>query len=132
MKYLYPLIFLLIISCKSSNSEFVKTNQSEIVWFKQASVGLGAKIKMINDEFGFAISRGKGENVKGAVLQLNDGTWKEISTHEYSDFPLIGVHNSNMIYWITHDTHHGNYRPRLFNYELRSKSKKEISLPKIM
>lgn len=132
MKYLYPLIFLVIISCKSSNSEFVKTNQSEIVWFKQASVDLGSKIKMINDEFGFAISRGKGENVKGSVLQLNDGTWKEISTHEYSDFPLIGVHNSNTIYWITHDTHHGNYRPRLFIYDLRSKSKKEISLPKIM
>ena len=72
MKYLYPLIFLVIISCKSSNSEFVKTNQSEIVWFKQASVDLGSKIKMINDEFGFAISRGKGENVKGSVLQVKN------------------------------------------------------------
>lgn len=132
MKYLYPFLFLLMISCKSSDSEFVKTNQSEIVWFKQADVDLGAKIKMINDEFGFAISRGKGENVKGSLLQFTKGTWKEISNHEYSDYPLIDYKNSKSLYWITHDTHHGNYRPHLFEYNLISKSKREIQLPRIM
>lgn len=130
MKKLVIFILVLILSCNRNEVLNNKESEANKIWFKQANVDLGARIKMIDSENGFAISRGKGENVKGVVYQLKNGSWKEISKHEYSDFPSIQIKNSKLIYWITHSTHHGNYKPHLYQYD--SREGKEISLPKIM
>lgn len=130
MKKLVIFILVLILSCNRNEVLNNKESEANKIWFKQANVDLGARIKMIDSENGFAISRGKGENVKGVVYQLKNGSWKEISTHEYSDFPSIQIKNSKLIYWITHSTHHGNYKPHLYQYD--SREEKEILLPKIM
>lgn len=122
-------VLILIYSCKQDEILKFADNKTNKIWFKQANVDLGARIKMLDSENGFAISRGKGENVNGVVYQLKKGSWQEISTHDYSDFPSIQS-NNNSIYWIIHSTHHGNYKPHLYQYDL--KIKKEISLPKIM
>lgn len=105
-------------------------DQKKEVWFKQKSVDLGAKIKMIDGENGLAVSRGKGEDVKGKVLKFNSGKWGEISEHSYSDFPIVVQYNKETIWWIIHETHHGKYKPRLFS--LTGNKQKEIPLPPVM
>ncbi len=129
MKKFIIFVLVLIYSCNQNEILKFTGNKTNKIWFKQANVDLGARIKMLDSENGFAISRGKGENVKGVVYQLQNGSWKEISKHDYSDFPSIHSNNDS-IYWIIHSTHHGNYKPHLFQYDL--KTKKEILLPKIM
>jgi len=50
---------LLLVGCEKNNKEFRDIDdQKGEVWFKQTSVDLGAKIKMVDEENGLAISRG--------------------------------------------------------------------------
>lgn len=122
---------LLFIGCEKSDKEFVdNSDQKAEVWFKQTGVDLGAKIKMVDEESGLAISRGKGEDVKGKVLKFQNGKWSFVSEHAYSDFPFIAQYNKETIWWVIHETHHGKYKPRL--YSLAGSQQKEISLPAVM
>ncbi|MCX7874595.1 MAG: protein kinase [Melioribacteraceae bacterium] len=130
MKKFIFFILVLIFSCNQNENINVETNQPAKIWFKQANVDLGAQIEMIDSENGFAISRGKGDKVKGVVYQFEKGSWKEISSHDYSDYPLLKAKDKNLIYWITHSTHRGDYKPQFIKYNF--KTKKEIILPKIM
>lgn len=130
MKKIIVSILLLFVSCNQNNEINKNGNQLNKIWFKQATVELGAKIQMIDENNGFAISRGKGELVRGSVYHFQNGKWNEISSHEYSDFPSIKIKNKSLVYWITHSTHHENYKPHLFYFDF--KNKKEIQLPKIM
>ena len=125
------LALILFISCNGADKEFSgESGQPSEVWFKQTSVDLGAKIKMIDEGNGLAISRGKGENVKGKVLKFDNGKWNAVSEHDYSDFPFITQHDSNSFWWVIHETHYGRYKPRL--YYLSGNTKKEIPLPPVM
>ncbi|NUN07714.1 MAG: protein kinase [Ignavibacteriaceae bacterium] len=81
-------------------------------WFKQTEVDLGKKIIMLSPALGYSITSGRG-NINGQVLKFNGGTWDEISSHPYSDFPQISVADSNSLIAITHRTHFGNYKPVL-------------------
>lgn len=122
---------LLLVGCEKSNKEFSNINdQNGEVWFKQTGVDLGAKIKMVDEENGLAISRGKGEDVKGKVLKFQNGKWNFVSEHAYSDFPFIAQYNKETIWWVIHETHHGKYKPRL--YSLTGNQEKEIPLPPVM
>lgn len=122
---------LFFVGCKKNEQKFSSTGDKETeIWFKQNSVDLGAKIKMIDEENGLAISRGKGDEVKGKVLIFNSGKWIEISEHAYSDFPIVTRYNKETIWWIIHETHHGKYKPRLFS--LNGEKKTEILLPAVM
>ncbi|MEW6654413.1 MAG: hypothetical protein AB1394_13255, partial [Bacteroidota bacterium] len=120
-----------VCACSNSYKQNDKTDerQSE-VWFMQTSVDLGAKIRMIDEENGFAISRGKGDDVKGKVLLFNKGMWKSVFEYGYSDFPIITQYDSTTIWWVIHETHHGKYKPRLYSYT--GGIIKEIELPPIM
>ncbi|MCX7797706.1 MAG: protein kinase [Melioribacter sp.] len=116
-------------SCKTiEKSESVNLNNE--IWFQQENVDLGAKIDMLDENFGFAISKGKGSNVLGKVYFYKQGIWEVVSEHNYSDFPLITVVKPNLIYWIIHGSHHENYKPHLNVYDF--KSKKELLLPVVM
>ena len=121
----------IFVSCSNSDKKIsIESWQQSEVWFKQTSVDLGAKIKMIDEENGFAISRGKGENVKGKVLKFNNGKWNTISEHDYSDFPFIAQYDDKTIWWVIHETHYGRYKPRL--YYSFGNIKKEVPLPHVM
>lgn len=125
------LAVLLFTGCSNKDKEFSSvSDQKAEIWFKQMSVDLGAKIKMLDEENGLAISRGKGEDVNGKVLKFQNGKWSAIAEHEYSDFPFIAKYNSQTIWWLIHETHRGRYKPRL--YSLTSNNVKEISLPLVM
>lgn len=125
------LALLLFISCGNNDPKLVNAvDEKREVWFKQKSVDLGGKIQMLDEGNGLAISRGKGEDVKGKVLKFNNGKWSEISEHYYSDFPIVARYNKETIWWIIHETHHGKYRPRLFS--LTGNTQKEILLPPVM
>ena len=125
------LAVLIFANCNKPDKEFSGTSgQQSEVWFKQTSVDLGAKIKMIDEENGFAISRGKGENVKGKVLKFTNGKWSDVSEYDYSDFPFLTQYDNKTIWWVIHETHHGRYKPRL--YYLSGNIRKEIPLPPVM
>lgn len=100
------------------------------VWFKQYGVDLGAKIKMFSENSGIAITRGKGENVKGNLLIMAKGMWSPAEEFDYSDYPLLARLPDGAIWYVIHKTHKGNYKPVL--YELGAKGKREIELPAIM
>lgn len=84
---------------------------------------------MFTADSGIAISKGKGKDVKGNVLTLHNGIWQPVEEFEYSDYPLVCRYNKNTIWYLIHETHNGNYKPRLFS--LSGNIKKEIKLPDI-
>lgn len=123
---------VLFCSCstKSENKLVEKNYLADEIWFKQASVELGSKLQVNKNGFGLAISRGKGDEVKGSAYLFKEGKWQSFDQFEYSDYPQIVQYNSNTIWYLIHNTHNGHYRPRLFSYSNGLKS--EIPLPKIM
>jgi len=129
MKQNFICIWLIFISCNPTDNQKV-SNKVDKIWFQQEYVDLGAKIDMLNENFGVAISRGKGNDVSGKVYLYKSGIWNVISEHSYSDFPLIHIEKPNLIYWITHNSHHENYKPHMKVYDF--KSIKELKLPPVM
>lgn len=85
---------------------------------------------MLDENFGIAISKGKGSSVSGKVYLYNNGIWRVISEHNYSDYPLIYIVKPNLLFWVIHGSHYENYKPHLKAYDFNSI--KEIVLPKIM
>lgn len=79
-------------------------------WFRQADVDLGEKISILSPQYGFAITSGRGA-IRGKVLRFRNGTWEEIASHPYSDYPLIAPLDTHSLVTITHLTHYGNYKP---------------------
>lgn len=132
---LFTGILLIIFFCAGCSDDVDRGNfnnnfSSREIWFKQAGVDLGHKIKMINDSTGAAISRGKGDNVKGKVYQFKKGKWIPIDQFDYSDYPQIAIPSDNFFYYVTHSTHLGFYKPHLYKYAHNKIS--EIALPKVM
>lgn len=126
------ILMVILISCGKIENKPAQniTGAKSEVWFKQASVDLGYRIIMTSGNYGAAISRGKGENVKGHALIFNNGIWQTIDDFDYSDFPQISFRNSKNLWYVIHETHEGSYRPRLYSFS--NNIKKEIPLPKVM
>ncbi|MCF8241802.1 MAG: protein kinase [Melioribacteraceae bacterium] len=128
------IIFAFLSAC--SDVKITKLNEKEkapddlMVWYKQLTVDLGTRIEMESTDLGYAISRGRGEDVKGRVYIFENNKWKSIAEHDYSDYPLVKKYNDESIWYVFHETHHGDYRPRHFQY--KDGKKTEIPLPKIM
>ena len=130
---LYPFVMYMCLSCveqsdnnKLKTDKLVRKNQ---MWYKEQDVNLGYRIDMVNSEFGYAISRGKGD-IEGQVYIYKNNLWNSFTSFDYSDYPSIKhLQDSSFIYLI-HETHHGNYKPRLFS--VNEKIKREIELPDIM
>jgi len=130
------ILLFAISSCSFDERQLTKNakqNSGEI-WFKQANLSLGYRIEMINAEKGFAISKGKGnlENggEKGEFLIFEKGQWYAFDNFEYSDYPILEKRSDAEIWYVTHETYAGFYKPHLYSYS--SKQKKEIELPKVM
>ena len=99
------------------------------MWYKEIEVNLGYRIDMVNKDFGYAISRGKGD-INGKVYTYKNNNWTPFTSFSYSDYPsIIHLSDSSFLYLI-HETHFGKYRPRLIKVE-RGK-KEEFSLPPVM
>lgn len=105
---------------------------SKQIWTKQIEVDLGSRIQMLSDNFGVAISRGKGTNVKGKLYFFENGIWQSVSEFPYSDYPFVKYITQDKIIFVIHETHFGNYKPRMFIINKKTKVKKEIDLPKVM
>jgi len=107
-----------------------ESEQFSNIWYKQIPVDLGSRISMHSSTSGFAVSRGKGEDKNGKIYEFNGRGWRALAEYPYSDFPLVARYNKKSIWFIHHESHHNNYKPRL--YKLTSSQKEEISLPSIM
>ena len=130
----FQLILLMLIAACGTNSDEARrtVSQTEIpetIWYRQTEVDLGAKVKMLDENTGWAISRGRGE-VPGKLLKYESGAWKEIKSFPYSDYPQLEALNDSTVWFLVHETHSGFYRPRLF--EISGSSEHEIPLPRIM
>ncbi len=127
-----PAAFLLLMSCSDQRNVNTGTKEKDnfsLVWYRQAKVDLGARIKMFSLNDGIAISKGRGD-ISGQALKFSNGRWEEFHSFPYSDFPQIIKYDSNTIWTINHLTHNGFYKPVLTVF---SEDKKEIMpLPSIM
>ncbi|MBZ0200155.1 MAG: protein kinase [Ignavibacteriaceae bacterium] len=120
---------LLLYSCskqKQAVDEQLITEYNN-VWYRQASVDLGAHIIMLSSDSGVAVSRGRGD-IDGKVYSYHSGKWTVIHSFPYSDYPQISFYK-NKLWVINHLTHNGFFKPVLTEI---GKTKKEIPLPKIM
>jgi len=126
------LILLLLAGCEIQKEETrsVVNNTNSKIWFRQAKVDLGAKIIMIDEDYGYAISRGKGFNIKGKAMIFKDGKWNSFAEYDYSDFPLIEKRIDGSIWFIHHGTHYESYKPHLKSF--KENLIKEMPLPKVM
>ncbi len=118
-------------SCGREEVQLSPKNESknENNWYKQAQVDLGARIKMLSPDKGFAMSRGRG-NIEGYLYYFSNGNWEPIYSFPYSDFPIMAVYDSNKIFTINHLTHNGNYRPVFSSFE--NYQREEKYLPRVM
>ncbi len=122
---------LVLLSCTNKKKELLDGSLSKKeVWFRQATVELGAHIQMLSTDDGFAISRGRGKDVEGKILRFTKGSWSSFYSFPYSDFPLIAVQDSSFLLTVNHLTHDGAYRPAMNAFS--SGIKKEIALPSLM
>ena len=122
---------LQFISCSKSDNAIEEeevADDSTDVWYKQADIELGSKIRMFSSSTGVAVSRGRG-NIPGNVYKYENGKWNSIFNFPYSDFPLIEQYDSTKTWVINHLTHTGHYKPVLT--ELSSNGKKEIDIPTV-
>lgn len=132
LSHLIIVFSILFFSCSPiENPEQLITNEREKVWYIQAEFDLSHQIKMFNPNEGIAISRGRGEDVKGRAYKFKDGKWTAFDSFDYSDFPHIAKYTENLIWYLIHEVHYGFYRPRLFEYNNNTSQKREIELPKI-
>ncbi|MCF8412598.1 MAG: protein kinase [Melioribacteraceae bacterium] len=132
LKLFLLLLTITILSCSPQLSDQKDNNPLNLthVWFKQANVDLGAKILFLSDSSGFAISRGKGEDVPGRLYEFQKDRWVSIYDFPYSDFPIISNYQNSKLWFMIHQTHFGNYKPELL--ELSMGEFQIIELPKIM
>ncbi|MDP2301505.1 MAG: protein kinase [Ignavibacteria bacterium] len=131
---LFIITLIILISFSCDNDEKLKYADSSVkhferIWYKQASIDLGVRIKMYSTEDGIAISSGRGE-INGNLYDLKKGKWTPIYSFPYSDFPLLTKYDSNTVWAVNHLTHHGAYRPVLSS--ISNGIRKEINLPKVM
>ncbi|MFA7289622.1 MAG: protein kinase [Melioribacteraceae bacterium] len=127
---LLVLAIIFIISCKEQLPKNKSTKQSNEVWFKQSVLDLGAKIKMYGNNFGIAVSRGKGESVKGVLYRFDGKSWEPIFNYPYSDSPQLGIMPDSSIWVINHLTHFGQYQPILTS--IKNGKEDRIELPRMM
>lgn len=129
-----PFFLFFLISCslpeEDHSARILKENFSKEVWFKQTAVDLGGRIQIISPDLGMAISRGKGEEVKGKLLLFKNGIWEAVDQFDYSDYPQLAIAGSGIFLYVIHETHKGFYKPRMFSYS--ENSRKEILLPPVM
>lgn len=104
--------------------------QDSIIWYKQANVELGNRIKLFDINSGIAISRGKGGDIPGIFYVYNERKWNEKYSFSYSDFPLLSKYSNDSLWFIIHETHHGFYKPR--HYVFSNGKVSEIKLPIVM
>jgi hypothetical protein len=124
---------LITLSCDTKVIELTKHSQKNSqIWTKQLELDLGNRIEMVSDSFGLAISRGKGTDIKGKVYFYENGYWNSVFEFPYSDYPFIKKINNDNVLFLIHETHTGNYRPRMFLINRYTRKKTEIPLPKIM
>lgn len=123
-------ISILFLSCSERESLAPSGKTLPDIWYRQLSPDLGARISMQSTASGLAVSRGKGEEKQGKVYRYNGEIWTEISSYSYSDFPIVQHYDSNTIWNIHHESHHNNYKPRLF--KIQGDLEEEIPLPEIM
>ena len=126
-------MMVFVPSCRQievRNEENLHTKQSSNVWFRQAVVDLGARIQMLSPSSGFAVSRGRGQNVPGRAYQYKFGQWLPILNFPYSDSPLIASVDTNALWIVNHLVHAGNCRPVF--HEWINGVFSENPLPKIM
>jgi photosystem II stability/assembly factor-like uncharacterized protein len=124
------LIILLFTSCgKEIQNNQLLEEENTGVWYIQSEVDLGSRITMKNADFGFAISRGRGEDVKGKAYTFNEGKWKEFASYNYSDFPLAAEYKEGIYWYLIHEVHYNNYKPRLYQFNSINNEITEIPLP---
>lgn len=131
-KILLITILLFLASCAVQQKDEQSTthDSSPKIWFRQAKIDLGAKIIMINEDHGYAITRGKGSEVKGKAMIFKGGKWNSFYEYDYSDFPLIEKRADGAVWFVHHGTHHESYKPHLKSFS--DNTIKEIPLPIVM
>lgn len=119
-------------SCSNTENENDSTADSRMeqrVWYKQHALDVVYKVLFENENHGWAISSGRGE-AKGK-LEFYDGTlWQEIDTFPYSVYPQLTKYNDSTLWYIIHETNHGDYRPR--HFQILNGRRTEIPIPPIM
>lgn len=132
-------LFLFFLSMTSSwscigneqrNTPPQNSSAEHRLWYRQALVDLGARIRMSSPNDGVAISRGMGKDVKGKAYRFANGQWIPFAEFPYSDYPMIDATLSSRIWTVNHLTHDGAYRPVLKEYT--SERQREIPLPTLM
>ncbi|MCF8412931.1 MAG: hypothetical protein K9G44_05910, partial [Melioribacteraceae bacterium] len=80
LKLILLILTITILSCSPQLSDQKDNNSLKLthVWFKQANVDLGGIILILSDSSGFAISRGKGEDVPGRLYEFQKDRWVSI------------------------------------------------------
>lgn len=130
---IFFIVSIILTACSENRINLAITkNRSQEIWFKQTDVDLGRDLEILSNDFGLAISRGKGINVNGKAYRLVKNKWESFFEFPYSDFPIIKKINKNNILIVIHETHNGNYRPKMFIYNTPTKNISEVDLPKIM
>jgi len=128
------LLFVLIIA--SCDVKIIRLNKYSPVhnqtWTKQIDLDLGNRLEMLSNTFGVAISRGKGKDIPGRVYFLENDIWKPVFEFPYSDYPFIKKFDDNNFLFVIHETHLGNYHPKMYFINRLTKKTREIPLPKIM
>ncbi len=99
------------------------------IWYKQATVDIGCKIRMFSPDSGYAVSNGRGDT-EGKIYRFSNGSWQAFYSYPYSDFPFFAFPEPNKIWLIHHLVHKGFYRPILV--EFSKDGKKELPLPPLM
>jgi photosystem II stability/assembly factor-like uncharacterized protein len=127
---LLVLAIISIISCKEQNSKNESIKPTNEVWFMQSSLDLGSKIKMYSKDFGIAVSRGKGESVRGVLYRFDGKSWEPLFDYPYSDSPQLGMLPDSSIWIINHLTHFGMYQPILTS--IKNGKEEKINLPRMM
>ncbi len=107
--------------------------QTGYSWFVENKMVLGHQVQMLDENRGYAVSRGMGKNIEGKVYEYRNGIWKPIRSYPYSDFPLLKTlkFRGQLYVWaFNHLTHYGNYQPLVHFYNGRGWQKQ--TLPEIM
>ncbi|MBX2975816.1 MAG: protein kinase [Ignavibacteriaceae bacterium] len=130
---IFVILCFSFLGCKSNKNENESVSNEyksyDRIWYKQASVDLGAKIQMFSPTEGIAISRGRGD-ISGNLYVFEKGKWTSIHSFPYSDYPIFAKYDSSTIWSVNHLTHAGSYKPLFstFSHGIR----RELPLPKIM
>ncbi|GAB4288996.1 MAG: hypothetical protein Kow0098_06680 [Ignavibacteriaceae bacterium] len=103
--------------------------RAEFTFYKQADMDYARRLIMLSATEGYAISQGRGD-VDGHVYKFDHGSWQQLYSFPYSDYPFICLYDSSVLWSVNHLTHDGFYKPEL--KEFRNNISEEIILPKVM